>query len=120
MHVEAFRSYCLQKKGVTESFPFDANTLVFKVMDKMFALCGLERIPHEINLKCDPDRSVELRATYDGLISGAFHMNKLHWNSVRLEGLPPKLIYELIDHSYTLVVKGLPKAKKALLETLPD
>ena len=82
MNIEEFRSYCLAKKGVTESFPFDEHTLVFKVMGKMFALSGLERIPAEVNLKCDPERSAQLREEYDGSIQGAFHMNKLLWNSV--------------------------------------
>jgi predicted DNA-binding protein (MmcQ/YjbR family) len=110
MHVEAFRDYCLAKKGVTESFPFDEHTLVFKVMGKMFAICGLERIPTQVNLKCDPERSIELRANYDGLIFPGWHMSKLHWNTVIIESnLPPKLITELIDHSYELIVASLTK-----------
>ena len=115
MNVEEFRDYCLAKKGVTESFPFDEQTLVFKVMGKMFALCGLEHIPAKVNLKCDPDRSVELRAEYDGLIVPGYHMSKLHWNTVIIEDhLPHELICELIDHSFELVVAGL--TKKVRLE----
>lgn len=119
MNIETFREYCLAKKGVTESFPFDQQTLVFKVMGKMFALSGLERIPAQANLKCDPDRSVQLRAEYDGLITPGYHMNKLLWNTVVLEGnIPNALLIELIDHSYELVVAGLTnKLRKELEES---
>ena len=109
MNIEEFRTYCLQKKGVTEEFPFDEQTLVFKVMGKMFALSGLERQPPQINLKCDPERSVELREQYDGLIYGGYHMNKLLWNTLEITKLPYQLIFELIDHSYDLVVAKMPK-----------
>lgn len=113
MDIESFRAYCLKKKGVTESFPFDKETLVFKVMGKMFALTGLEHIPARVNLKCDPDRSVELRSEYDGMITPGYHMSKLHWNTVILEGnVPTQLIQELIDHSYELVVDSLTKKVK--------
>ena len=119
MHIEAFREYCLTKKGVTESFPFDESTLVFKVMGKMFALSGLERLPAQANLKCDPDRSVELRAQYDGLILPGYHMSKLHWNTVLIDaGLPPELIRELIDHSYELVVAKFSKKLRQEWESL--
>ena len=119
MNIEDFRTYCLSKKGVTESFPFDEKTLVFKVMGKMFALSGLEHLPARANLKCDPERSAELREEYDGLITGAFHMNKLHWNTVELEmNLPHDLLLELIDHSYDLVVSKLTRKFKAELEAL--
>lgn len=119
MNIEEFRSYCLAKKGVTESFPFDEHTLVFKVMGKMFALSGLERIPAEVNLKCDPERSAQLREEYDGSIRGAFHMSKLLWNSVVIEGnVPTKLILELVDHSYDLVVAKLTRKLKEELASL--
>jgi len=119
MNIEEFRDYCLSKKGVTESFPFDVQTLVFKVMGKMFALSGLEHQPARANLKCDPERSIELREEYDGLIYGAFHMSKLHWNTVELEmNLPCQLVVELIDHSYDLVVKGLTKKLKKELNNI--
>ena len=119
MNVEEYRAYCISKKGVTESFPFDQQTLVFKVMGKMFALCGLERRPTQINLKCDPERSVELRAAYDELIIPGWHMSKLHWNTVIIEDrLPQELIKELIDHSYDLVVKSLTKKLQAEWEAL--
>jgi predicted DNA-binding protein (MmcQ/YjbR family) len=119
MDIETFRNYCLAKKGVTESFPFDEQTLVFKVMGKMFALSGLEHIPARVNLKCDPDRSVALRSEYDGMILPGYHMSKLHWNTVVLEGnIPFSLICELIDHSYELVVDSLPKKLKDNLNLL--
>jgi len=109
MNIEEFREYCIQKKGVTEEFPFDEQTLVFKVLGKMFALSGLERQPPQINLKCDPDRSVELREQYDGLIYGGYHMNKLLWNTLEINSLPNQLLFELIDHSYDLVIAKMPK-----------
>ncbi|RMB59076.1 MmcQ/YjbR family DNA-binding protein [Dokdonia sinensis] len=118
MDIESFRSYCIAKKGVTEEFPFDAQTLVFKVMGKMFALSGLERFPSQVNLKCDPERGIKLREEYDGAIIPGYHMSKVHWNTLILEQLPPKLILELIDHSYELVVAGLTKKLKAELQTL--
>lgn len=107
MNIEEFREYCLSKKYVTECFPFDEKTLVFKVANKMFALAGLEHHPSTVNLKCDPERAIELRDQYSDIIEG-FHMSKIHWNTVNIEGgLSNKLIKELIDHSYNLVVKGL-------------
>jgi len=119
MNIEEFRNYCLAKKGVTESFPFDEQTLVFKVMEKMFALSGLEHKPVRVNLKCDPERAIELREEYDGLIIPGYHMSKIHWNTVELEmNIPHKLLLELIDHSYDLVVSKLTKKVKLELESL--
>lgn len=118
MHIEALREYCLSKKGVTESFPFNETTLVFKVLGKMFALTGLDRIPAAVNLKCDPEKSVILREEYDGAITGAFHMNKLHWNTISLQQVPPQLIIDLIDHSYDLVVSKMTKKLRAELDQL--
>lgn len=112
MNVEQIRQYCLSKKGTTESFPFDEHTLVFKVMGKMFALIALERLPSQINLKCNPERAIELRESYDGVIIPGYHMSKIHWNTVFVEQLPPDFIMELIDHSYGLVVERLPKKIK--------
>ena len=112
MHIEEFREYCLSKKGVTEEFPFDKETLVFKVLGKMFALSGLERIPPQVNLKCDPERALELREKHDGLIYGGYHMNKRLWNTLEITNLPHDLIYELIDHSYDLVVAKMPKKSR--------
>lgn len=107
MDIESFRNYCLDKKGVTEEFPFGPDTLVFKVMGKMFALTGLENVPFKVSLKCNPTRAQELREEFDGLIEGAYHMNKKHWNTIQPQMLPPNLVEELIDHSYGLVVSGL-------------
>jgi len=117
VNIEAFREYCISKKGVTEGFPFDEQTLVFKVMGKMFALCSLERLPAQVNLKCDPERAIELRETYDGVIAG-WHMSKVHWNTVFLENIDPKLTKELIDHSYDLVVAKLTKKLKSEYDAL--
>src|SRR5690554_1391789 len=86
MNIEEFRNYCISKKGVTESFPFDEKTLVFKVMGKMFALIGLDNNPATANLKCDPERSVELREQYPDQIYPGYHMDKKHWNTVEIEG----------------------------------
>lgn len=102
---------------VTEEFPFDETTLVFKVMGKMFALTGLDETEFKVNLKCDPERSVELREEYESIIAG-FHMNKKHWNTVKPDGsLSNELFKELIDHSYDLVVKGLPKKMRDQLRS---
>jgi len=119
MHIEAVREYCLAKKGTTEEFPFDESTLVFKVIGKMYALVALERTPLSISLKCDPERAIDLREEHPEEILGAFHMNKKHWNMVRLEeGLDSSLITELIDHSYDLVVAKMTKKLKAELVAL--
>ncbi|MCK0155622.1 MmcQ/YjbR family DNA-binding protein [Cellulophaga sp. F20128] len=118
MNIEEYRDYCIAKKGVTEAFPFDAHTLVFKVMGKMFALVGLNKLPLQTNLKCDPERCLELRETYDGQIIPGYHMSKKHWNTVFLENLSPEFIKELVDDSYQLVVAGLPKKLKEELASL--
>jgi predicted DNA-binding protein (MmcQ/YjbR family) len=109
MNVEEFRMYCLSKAHVTEEFPFDETTLVFKVAGKMFALTGLDDPEFKVNLKCDPDRSALLREEFESIRPG-WHMNKHHWNTVHVDGsFPDKLFLELVDHSYDLVVQGLPK-----------
>ena len=118
MNIEEFRDYCLAKKGVEETFPFDDVTLVFKVMGKMFAVTGLEREQFQVNLKCDPEYAIELREEYEEITPG-WHMNKKHWNTVLFEGmLENRLIMQLIDHSYDLVVKKLKKADREFLEQL--
>lgn len=118
MNVEEIRILCLGLKGATEDFPFDKDTLVFKVMGKMFALVPLERIPHTVNLKCDPEKSVSLRDKYSDIITPGYHMSKLHWNTIRLEALPRELMEELVLHSYNLVVSKLTKKDKAKLALL--
>jgi predicted DNA-binding protein (MmcQ/YjbR family) len=121
MHIEQFINYCITKKGVTEHFPFDDVTLVFKVMNKMFALSGLnswEQDDAKINLKCAPKKALELRDEYESIIPG-WHMNKKHWNTVSLNNdVPDKLAFELIDHSYELIVKGLTKKLRTELSNL--
>lgn len=118
MNIEEIRDYCLAKPGVTEGFPFDETTLVFKVMNKMFALTGLERNPPFVNLKCDPDRAIELRGHYDDIQPG-WHMHKQQWNSVYYTGsISAELVCELIDHSYELVAKGLKRSDRDALGAL--
>ncbi len=118
MNIEEYRAYCIDKKGVTEEFPFDDHTLVFKVMGKMFALIALERLPLQTNLKCNPERAIELREEYDGVIIPGYHMSKKHWNTVFLDNLSPVFIKELVDESYNLVVSGLTKKLQAELGSL--
>ena len=109
MNLEDFRLYCLAKAHVTEEFPFDDTTLVFKVAGKMFAITGLDDPEFKVNLKCDPDRSIELREQYESIRPG-WHMNKVHWNTVHVDGsFSDRLFLELVDHSYDLVVQSLPK-----------
>lgn len=110
MDIDDLRDYCLAKKGVTEELPFGPDTLVFKIMGKIFALVGLDEIPLRVNLKCDPEKAVELREEFPENILPGYHMNKQHWNTVVLDGfLKNMMIFELIDHSYTLVVSSLTK-----------
>lgn len=108
MNLEAFRNYCLNLKGTSEGFPFGGETLVFKVMGKMFALTDVEHF-ESVNLKCDPEKAIELRESYSGIQPG-YHMSKKHWNTVLIRGdVNDSLIYELVDHSYELVVSSLTK-----------
>ena len=117
MNIEYFREYCLAKNGVTEEFPFDEKTLVFKVMNKMFALTGIDTFV-SINIKCDPEKAIELREHYDSVIPG-YHMSKKHWNTVKIDGtISDKLILGWLDHSYDLVVSGLTKKLKEELKSL--
>lgn len=104
MDAEFFRHYCLSKPRVTESTPFGESTLVFKIDGKVFALLSLDAMPSEANLKCDPDRALDLRDRHEQVLPG-YHMNKKHWNTVILdEDIADKLVREMIDHSYDLVV----------------
>ena len=103
-----FHSYCNSLSHTEETFPFDQKTLVFKCYGKMFALCDIETF-ESINLKCNPEYAIELREKYPSIIPG-YHMNKKHWNTIILDGtVPDKLIFELIRHSYTLIISSLPK-----------
>jgi predicted DNA-binding protein (MmcQ/YjbR family) len=120
MHIEQFREFCLSKKGVTESFPFDQDVLVFKVLNKMFALTSLSALEFKVSLKCDPDKAILLREEFKSIIP-AFHMNKKHWNAVNVETLyNNNLFIELINHSYDLVVKGMTKKDRLLLVNLNE
>lgn len=115
MNIESFREYCLQKKGVSESFPFDETTLVFKVQGKMFALTDLEG-EWSINLKCHPEKAVFLREHFPCVLPG-YHMNKKHWNTIMVDGtISDNVLKEWIDDSYNLIVQSLPKKLKNNLE----
>ncbi len=114
MNADEVREYFLSKPEVTEGEPFGPDVLVYKVVDKMFGLLGFKvdgegRETAQINLKCAPDRAIELRDTHEAIIPG-YHMNKRHWNTLILDGsLPAELVRELVDHSWDLVVAGMPK-----------
>ncbi len=117
MNIEEYRDYCMGKKGVTEGFPFDEKTLVFKVMNKMFALTDVEGF-QSINLKCNPDDAIELREQYHAVKPG-YHMSKKHWNTVSVgEDASDDLIYGWIDDSYNLIVQSLTKKLKEELAKL--
>ncbi len=110
MDLAQFREYCLGKPRATEGTPFGPDVLVFKVGGKMFALAALDEVPATVNLKCDPDLALDLRDRYDQVRPG-YHMNKKHWNTVEIEsGIPDTELRKMIDHSYDLVIKGLPKS----------
>ncbi len=118
MNIEEIRQYCLDKKGVTEGLPFGPDTLVFKVMNKTFALMALEATPTSVNLKCDPELALELRAQYPAVKPG-YHMNKQHWNTVSVDGsFSDAQLREWIDNSYDLIVASLKKADKETLKNL--
>ena len=109
MDIEQFRAYCLEKPATTESFPFGPDNLVLKAGGKIFAITDLAGERFTVNLKCDPERALELREQYPEIVPG-YHMNKAHWNTVDFEGsLGPGLLRELIDHSYELIVGSLKK-----------
>ena len=121
MNLETFYEYCLSKNGVTEHFPFDEETLVFKVGGKMFALSSLkewEKGTPSVNLKCDPEKAIELREKFSCVLPG-YHMNKRHWNTIICDGSANRQqIQEWIDDSYHLVVSSLTKKLKTQLESL--
>lgn len=122
MQIDELRDFCINKKGVTEHFPFDDVTLVFKVFNKMYALIGLdawEGGEQKINLKCDPNKAISLREDYEGINPG-WHMNKKHWNTITINtsDVSDELVKELINHSYDLIVKGLPKKTQKELRNL--
>lgn len=117
MNIEDFRNYCLDKKGVSESFPFDETTLVFKVLDKMFALTDTEN-EFSINLKCEPEKAIMLREQFSDVKPG-FHMNKKHWNTITItNNISNSLLIEWIDDSYNLIVSKMTKKNKELLKNM--
>ncbi len=114
MNIEEFRDFCLSMKGTTEDFPFDEQALVFKVMGKMFALTNVDTF-ESINLKCDPEKALELREQYPGVQPG-YHMSKKHWNTVLTDGeIPDPLLKQWTRDSYDLVVAGMPKKLRSQL-----
>lgn len=114
MNIEEIREYCISKKSVTESFSFDETTLVFKVSGKMFALLSLDE-NHSINLKCDPEKAIELRSHYDYVLPG-YHMSKKHWNTVQIDGrVSASQLKQWIDDSYILIVEKLPLKQRNLI-----
>jgi predicted DNA-binding protein (MmcQ/YjbR family) len=116
--LEVIKAYCLAKPGSSAGYPFGEGTLVFKVLDRMYALCSEDEQPLRINLKCDPDDALALRAQYSAIIPG-YHMNKKHWNSLIMDGsLQDSLVFELIDHSYQLVISKLSQAKQRKLKSI--
>ncbi|MGZ8536680.1 MAG: MmcQ/YjbR family DNA-binding protein [Flavisolibacter sp.] len=109
MNIETLRDYCLNKPGVEETLPFGPDTLVYKVSGKMFLLTGLDDAQLSFNVKCDPEKAVELREQY-ACVSPGYHMNKQHWNTIKVDGsLSARQLKEWIDHSYDLVKESLPK-----------
>jgi predicted DNA-binding protein (MmcQ/YjbR family) len=104
MDIEELRAYCLSKPDAEEALPFGPDTLVFKVKNKLFLLVGLDNHPLRFNVKCNPDRAIELREEYPDHVLPGFHMNKKHWNTVVVDGIiPGRMLKEFIDHSYELV-----------------
>ncbi|MEU2771556.1 MmcQ/YjbR family DNA-binding protein [Streptomyces sp. NPDC007162] len=117
MTPDQLRAHCLSFNAAEEDFPFNPDISVFKVLGKMFALSWIDAKPLKVNLKCDPEDAVRLRADHEGLITPGYHMNKRHWNTVTVDGgLPDRLVRELIEDSYDLVVAGLPRAERLRLD----
>lgn len=115
MNLEEFRRHCMSKPGFSEDLPFGPDVLAFRVGPKIFALMDIDRF-ESVNLKCDPERAIELRERYAGIIPG-YHMNKRHWNTVNMDGsVPDSVILELADHSHALVMASLPASVRAALE----
>lgn len=114
MNIEEVRAYALSKPGVTEDFPFDPNTLVFRIGGKIFMFLPLDSIPPRMSLKNLPETNIELREIYPDAVEGAYHLNKKHWNQVDLSmGWDPEILQEWIDTSYRLIFLSLPKKEQA-------
>ncbi|WP_026836607.1 MmcQ/YjbR family DNA-binding protein [Gillisia sp. JM1] len=119
MDIETYRDYCLSKTGVTEGLPFGPDSLVLKLMGKIFSIASLDEVPLRVNLKCDPEMAIRLREEHPKYILPGYHMNKKHWNTKVLDGsLQKTLIFELVDHSYNLILLGLTKKLKEELDLL--
>ncbi|MER7563263.1 MmcQ/YjbR family DNA-binding protein [Streptomyces sp. NPDC048523] len=117
MTPQELRALCLSFNETVEDFPFRPEVSVFKVLGKLFALTTLDARPLTVNLKCDPEDAIRLRADHPGLIVPGYHMNKRHWNTVTVDGeLPDRLVRELVEDSYDLVVAGLPRAERLRLD----
>ena len=115
MNLEELREYCLSLPHVTEDMPFGEDILVFRICNRIFVLTSLESVPLRVSLKCDPERAIELREEFPNKIVAGYHLNKKHWNTVLLEGLPPALIKEMIQHSYDQVLAKVPKKEREML-----
>lgn len=111
MDIEQFRAHCISLGAVTEEFPFDETTLVFKIYGKMFAFISLEGVPFQAALKCEPELAIELREQHNYVLPG-YHMNKKHWNTILIEEAPDHLLRQWIEHSFDEVVKKVPKSKR--------
>lgn len=119
MNIEELREYCITQKSVSEELPFGPDTLVFKVAGKVFLLVGLDQVDQlSFNVKCDPEYAVELREKYEQTVLPGYHMNKKHWNTVFANReLADDILFKLIDHSYDLIVKALPKRLREEIES---
>ncbi|WP_406106819.1 MmcQ/YjbR family DNA-binding protein [Streptomyces sp. NBC_01003] len=115
MTPQELRDLCLSFNAAVEEFPFNPDTSVFKVLGKLFALTNLDARPLAVNLKCDPEDAVRLRADHEAIVPG-WHMNKRHWNTVTVAELPDRMVRELVEDSYDLVVAGLPRAERLKLD----
>lgn len=116
MTPDALKAACLGLNGATETFPFNPETSVFKVGGKIFAISSLDADPPSVSLKCDPEVAVQLRAAHEEITPG-WHLNKRHWNTVRLDGsLPERLVREMVEDSYDLIVSKLPRRQQLLLD----
>ena len=113
MNIEELRDYCLNKKSVKESFPFGEEVLVFKVENKIFLLVSLSDSPLQFNVKCEPEKAIELREHFNCVHPG-YHMNKKHWNTIIADGsVSDTTLKEWIDHSYEMILQSLPKRERA-------
>lgn len=119
MDLESLREFCLSLPAAEESLPFGPETLVFKVCGKMFALVPLDTGDCRVNLKCDPEQAVQLREDHPGVILPGWHMNKVHWNTVHCDaGLSGAMVREMVRRSYDLIVAGLSRKDKTLLDEM--